>query len=390
MADERAEAIAQILQAAVHGDSAELQILIKSFHDLKFSGDSDERVSQAVGKMLSEQDADGWTALHYACQGGTSKHTQAVKSLCDGKADVNVVDNNGRSPLHVAAQFAEKKAIETLIESLADRHIRDVNNMTPCDCANGRERKQLLLRPQDVLHDLVSATQAKLHATRDFCVFSKHDLDAKRELSEHLERLIKSTDAELRRLKTKISSMMDQPLKAGSFEDRYETCYDLGRVKAEIKDIFTDIHEAESALTKLKENLADDILISELASLHKELVNIELALAQSHNPDATRKKNIVILRKCRDRLDHELHIFEMSKHSPKFVAASYDVLSVARHVFVTLKRVIDEPEDDLSHRFIELREMIEKYASTDKFLNASVTRNGCARVCYLKLFSSWF
>jgi len=80
----------------------------------------------------------------------------------------------------------------------------------------------------------------------------------------------------------------------------------------------------------------------------------------------------------------------MSKHSPKFVAASYDVLSVARHVFVTLKRVIDEPEDDLSHRFIELREMIEKYASTDKFLNASVTRNGCARVCYLKLFSSWF
>mmetsp|Transcript_13801 Transcript_13801/g.16501 ORF Transcript_13801/g.16501 Transcript_13801/m.16501 type:complete len:202 (+) Transcript_13801:87-692(+) len=63
---------------------------------------------------------NAWTPLHFACRysGGNQ---ETIKLLIDAKADLDARDLMGRTPGHIAARFADHKALRMLHDSCRDR-----------------------------------------------------------------------------------------------------------------------------------------------------------------------------------------------------------------------------------------------------------------------------
>lgn len=57
----------------------------------------------SVGAEIDQVDANGWTALHIASEGGTMAHHSVAKHLLAGGADANKRTNANKTPLHLAA-----------------------------------------------------------------------------------------------------------------------------------------------------------------------------------------------------------------------------------------------------------------------------------------------
>lgn len=70
---------------------------------------------------VNMKDQDGETPLHYAAQHG-DKH--AAKLLIANRADVNTKNNNGETPLHCATRWGYKDVIELLIANGADIELK--------------------------------------------------------------------------------------------------------------------------------------------------------------------------------------------------------------------------------------------------------------------------
>mmetsp|Transcript_9891 Transcript_9891/g.27590 ORF Transcript_9891/g.27590 Transcript_9891/m.27590 type:complete len:345 (-) Transcript_9891:104-1138(-) len=118
-------------------------------------------------ELLDARDASGWSALHFAAHGGSVEHIQVIKALCEALADANVQDFSNATPLHIAAQFAEPRAIEVLTSHLADRNARNDQDLTPFDCANGNERRMLLTHPNISLQRLTNLAEDRFKS-KDF------------------------------------------------------------------------------------------------------------------------------------------------------------------------------------------------------------------------------
>ena len=95
--------------------------------------------AKAVGEHLSAgsdanivRQEDGATPLHVAARAG---EPEVVIALLANGADPNVQDNTGSTPLHVAAQAGEPEVMNTLLTSNADTQAEDETGSTPLHIA---------------------------------------------------------------------------------------------------------------------------------------------------------------------------------------------------------------------------------------------------------------
>ena len=93
---------------------------------------------------------DGWDSgeyvkrlLHYAAESST---LDVVQYLISEGANVNARTENGRNPLHYAAEntLVSVDVLECLISHGADVHAKDRDGKTPLDCAYQEEKKHIL------------------------------------------------------------------------------------------------------------------------------------------------------------------------------------------------------------------------------------------------------
>jgi ankyrin repeat protein len=86
------------------------------------------------GVDINVRDNNGKTPLHDAAGLGNLK---AMEFLLDKGVDINVRDNNGKTPLHDAAGLGNLKAMEFLLDKGVDINVRDNNGRTPLHDAAG-------------------------------------------------------------------------------------------------------------------------------------------------------------------------------------------------------------------------------------------------------------
>jgi len=77
----------------------------------------------------------GWTLLHDASS--WNEYFEVVKYLVSEGADVNVKSDDGRTPLHLAANRSASllEVIKFLVSHGADANVKDDRDMTPLDIA---------------------------------------------------------------------------------------------------------------------------------------------------------------------------------------------------------------------------------------------------------------
>ncbi|WP_419162821.1 ankyrin repeat domain-containing protein [Candidatus Palauibacter sp.] len=62
-----------------------------------------------------------------------------VRSLLQAGADVDVQRDDGRTPLHYAAQRAGPEVVSALLDAGADTRVLDARGRSPCELADGNE-----------------------------------------------------------------------------------------------------------------------------------------------------------------------------------------------------------------------------------------------------------
>ena len=93
-----------IFAAAIVGDTNQVAALLKE-----------------DPKLINARDGDGKTALHWAALYGQKK---VVELLLAEKADVNSLDGDGFTPLHWAATFNQSDAVKVLLANKADTNLK--------------------------------------------------------------------------------------------------------------------------------------------------------------------------------------------------------------------------------------------------------------------------
>ncbi|MBC6439818.1 MAG: ankyrin repeat domain-containing protein [Rhodospirillales bacterium] len=82
----------------------------------------------AAGADIRARDEDGWTPLHVAARDGTA---ESVQALIDAGADTEARTDNGATPLHVAAGHGTAETVKALIDAGADIGARAEGGLTP-------------------------------------------------------------------------------------------------------------------------------------------------------------------------------------------------------------------------------------------------------------------
>ncbi len=82
-----------------------------------------------------------WAPLHWLVQRGL---TSGIACLLENGADPNVVDDKGRTPMHIIAQKGVgKNQVQLLIENGGNRNARDADGQTPLDYAEKAKNKSV-------------------------------------------------------------------------------------------------------------------------------------------------------------------------------------------------------------------------------------------------------
>ncbi|PPJ50203.1 hypothetical protein CBER1_05203 [Cercospora berteroae] len=129
---------------------------MKSPLQLAVSNNRENLVSVLIehgADVHSKSDGD-WTALHNACQSATGA---VVHMLIVAGADANGELLNGRTPLHVAAEFGNVDAAEFLLETSGiKRSVKDRFGNTPLLIAAQKSKTRIveMLAPWNHIHDL--------------------------------------------------------------------------------------------------------------------------------------------------------------------------------------------------------------------------------------------
>jgi len=100
----------ELFKAVKEGDTAKLERLLKE------------------GADVNVKDDYGRTPLHVAAEKG---EVEIVKLLLEKGADVNVKNNNGQTPLHYAASGGYTEIVKLLLERGADVNVKNKNVSTP-------------------------------------------------------------------------------------------------------------------------------------------------------------------------------------------------------------------------------------------------------------------
>ncbi len=105
----------------------EYQERLKNFHE--FDANQSENVKWLIksGVNVNLQNDVGNTPLHLAIKNNTHK---VIKSLIDLKADVNIKNNEQETPLHIAIQNSPPSIVEMILNAGADKEATDQNGET--------------------------------------------------------------------------------------------------------------------------------------------------------------------------------------------------------------------------------------------------------------------
>ena len=126
----------------------------------------DDKIKKIVELMKGEGThvGTGSTALHYLALSdevcSSSDYKQIVRQLVNQRADINVKDNGGWTPLHIAVYNKKGALVKALLSSGADLTIKDENNKTAYAIAEenkDQDTMDLLYRERDRREKLHSA-----------------------------------------------------------------------------------------------------------------------------------------------------------------------------------------------------------------------------------------
>ncbi|XP_060770671.1 ankyrin repeat domain-containing protein 26 isoform X3 [Neoarius graeffei] len=96
-------------------------------HKAAFTGDVAKLKQLAKKNDLNQLDKENRTALHIACVHG---HTEVVQYLVENKVKLNLCDNQNRSALMKAVQCQQDRCVSILLEHEADPNLVDINGNT--------------------------------------------------------------------------------------------------------------------------------------------------------------------------------------------------------------------------------------------------------------------
>uniref|UniRef100_A0A8C1SFZ3 Si:ch211-272n13.3 n=1 Tax=Cyprinus carpio TaxID=7962 RepID=A0A8C1SFZ3_CYPCA len=96
-------------------------------HKAAFSGDVAKIRQLAKKNDLNQLDKEHRTALHIACACG---HTDVVQFLVESKVKLNLCDNQNRSALMKAVQCEQDRSVSLLLEHEADPNLVDISGNT--------------------------------------------------------------------------------------------------------------------------------------------------------------------------------------------------------------------------------------------------------------------
>ncbi len=113
-----------IHQAAKEGDLAKVKALLEKNTDL-----------------INAKNENGQTPLHIAASGG---QLAVVEFLISQGADINLRQNNGATALHFACFGGHRDVVEWLIDNGADVNSKDNNGLTPLRVAVFRSNKEMI------------------------------------------------------------------------------------------------------------------------------------------------------------------------------------------------------------------------------------------------------
>ena len=86
--------------------------------------------AELVKSDLHAQDEDGWTPLHLAAWYATNP--AVVRVLLEAGADLHAQDEDGWTPLHLAAYAGTPAVVTALLEAGANLEARDEDGRTLC------------------------------------------------------------------------------------------------------------------------------------------------------------------------------------------------------------------------------------------------------------------
>lgn len=86
----------------------------------------------AVGKDINMQDDEGRTPLHYAA---AHDHTRIAQALVDSKADLGKVDSKSNTPLHYACGYGRLDVVDILLRAGANVSAENQNGKKPIELA---------------------------------------------------------------------------------------------------------------------------------------------------------------------------------------------------------------------------------------------------------------
>ncbi|KAK6318643.1 hypothetical protein J4Q44_G00119340 [Coregonus suidteri] len=102
-------------------------------HKAAYGGDLAKLKQLAKKNDINQLDKENRTALHIACANG---HTDVVQFLVESKAKLNLCDNQNRSPLMKAVQCQQERCVATLLEHNAETNLVDINGNTALHLAS--------------------------------------------------------------------------------------------------------------------------------------------------------------------------------------------------------------------------------------------------------------
>ena len=104
-----------------------------------------ERLCEQEKLDVNLQNNDGNTPLHLAVQAGK---TDVVESLCEqGMLDVNSQNKDGNTPLHLAIMNKNQDLVTKLMDESANVNIKNSDKKTPEMLVNEEQYKDIKLEP---------------------------------------------------------------------------------------------------------------------------------------------------------------------------------------------------------------------------------------------------